>query len=269
MVVCPRCNANVPEGTERCLVCGYGLPGTSAELADPKDTPPAKGGGAKVGPHTELVETGAPGPEQGAGSVAPPDEAGGMATQPVGPPLFATTEQQAVAGAGTSALAGDRANELPDMERTSIMATPVTGDPRGPVEPTEPSLQATPRRRFPVNTVLAAAVAAIAVAVLVFALTSGSGSGGTPKSGTTTTSGGHVVVPASSSTTSSSTTTSSTTSTTLPAPTTTSTPPSTTTSTSVPRSTTTSTSAPRSTTTSSSSTTSTTVPRSTTTTVKG
>ena len=31
-------------------MCGYGLPGTSAELADPKDTPPAKGGGAKASP---------------------------------------------------------------------------------------------------------------------------------------------------------------------------------------------------------------------------
>ena len=40
MAVCPRCNATVPEGNDRCRVCGYGLPGTDAERSDPKRVPP-------------------------------------------------------------------------------------------------------------------------------------------------------------------------------------------------------------------------------------
>jgi hypothetical protein len=40
MPTCPRCEANVPEGNDRCRVCGYGLPGTDAEKTDPKRIEP-------------------------------------------------------------------------------------------------------------------------------------------------------------------------------------------------------------------------------------
>ncbi len=259
MALCPRCNANVPEGNERCLVCGYGLPGTSAAREDPKDTPPARGAVAPAGPNTELVETGAAAEEPIAATGEPGGAAGepsagsaGLPTQPGGSPLFETTEQQPVADAGaTGTLASDRAAAPSAMERTSIMPTPVPVGFEAPGEPTEPIGAAQRRRRFPVNTVLVLGVAAVAIAVLVFALTSGSGTTNRPpKSSTTSTTRGHVVIPASSttSTTSASTTTSSTvpssTSTTRTTSAPTSTTGSTTTSTSTPPSSTTSTTTP-------------------------
>jgi cytoskeletal protein RodZ len=43
MSACPRCEANVPEGSDRCRVCGYGLPGTEAAKTDPKRIEPVAG----------------------------------------------------------------------------------------------------------------------------------------------------------------------------------------------------------------------------------
>ena len=230
MAVCPRCNANVPDGTERCLVCGYGLPGTSAEREDPKDTPPAKGDSGHTDRRTELVEKGTVADEGGSGSGVPPRD-------PDETSLFTATERQAITdGGSTGEPASDRGSAAGDMDRTSVMETAVTGGPSGPVEPPEPPGSEGPRRRFPFNTVLVVAVAVIAIGVLVFALTSSSGSSKPPNSSTTSTTKSHVVVTTSSSTTTSttappSTTTSSTstTTTTIPASTTTTEPSTTTT----------------------------------------
>jgi hypothetical protein len=211
MAVCPRCNANLPDGTERCLVCGYGLPGTAAEMDDPKA------------------------PEPTSKSTAP---AGEVHTEPGGVPSAATTQQvysgdrDATLGAVGATLAAGAASD-----RTSVMQVPGT-------EGTEAAPQ--PRRRFPLNTVLIVVVAAVAIGLLALGLTTGSGSGSgghTSKPATSTTKPHHNV--ASTTTTAPRTTTTAappplatttTTATTLP-PTTTTTAPKTTTT--VPRTTTT------------------------------
>src|SRR5579862_2154245 len=147
MAVCPRCNANVPEGTERCLVCGYGLPGTAAESEDPK----------------------APEPE------APAAASTGERTEPGGVAFPATTQQGYPSAADTAFLpaAAEEPGWAPGTESTTVLQTPAVGPPRR-------------RFPINMLLIVVVAAIAIALLILALTSGSGSGSN-PPHSHTTTT----------------------------------------------------------------------------------
>jgi hypothetical protein len=147
MAVCPRCNANLPEGTERCLVCGYGLPGTAAESDDPKPPEP-------------VGKTGA-GAEEG--------------TEPAGVGFPATTQQGYPSEADTAFLAADAGAPAwaPGSEGTTVLQTTAAEPPRR-------------RFPINMLLIVVVAAIAIALLVFALTSGSGSGSN-PPHSHTTTT----------------------------------------------------------------------------------